>query len=832
MISLNGTWRLRATDETTSIPVSIPGDNYSALQAAGRIPDPYWRENENRVQWPAEKEWVFARDFEVSPAQLQPKCLYLSFDSIDMAAEIFLNGQSVGSAFNQFRRYRFEVKRFLHEGTNTVEVRIASPVRTSESEREKTPDLDATLGFLSSMNFINHIRKSQCSAGWDWGISLPVSGLYGETSLFGAEAAVLDAVTTRQKHENGACTLEITLHFEATSAAHPGECVKALLSFNGSSCTVITAVPPAGGHFTAEVAVRVENPKLWWPKGYGEQPLYPLEVTCGEQTVSQKIGLRKLEVINQRDADGIPMTIRVNGVDLFAKGADWIPCDARPLHADNARIRDLLQSAVDANMNMLRVWGGGYFERDFFYEECDRQGLLLWHDMMFACSLFPDRPEFVSSVREEVLYQVRRLQHHASIALWCGDNECVASIGRPGSPNRDRKLLFYTHVNEAIEAAIIDADPSRVFWPSSPSAGPGNFVYNDRNSGCGDTHFWSVWHGGARFDAYYGHKPRFCSEFGFQSFPSMETVRTYAQEGDFNLFSPVMDRHQKNNSGNSIILGMFGTYFRMPAGFAQTLYLSQVQQAVAMQTGAQYWRSLRPYCMGTIYWQLNDNWPVASWSSLEYGGRWKALHYAARRFYAPLASFVFQPGRNTPLEAHLVWDLPKAVEAATRVTLHRLSDGAPVAEWSFQTSLAAAGAVSLPMPDLMTQENERKGLELNDCFLLVETTGKDSEGKAYSHADTVFLDAWKHCDLPMAKPTVTAVKEAEEGIFEVAVEASAPAFFVWLSVDDDPAGRFEDNLVTLLPGTTTFRYRPGTAMTAAALKARLSLYDLRGSYEG
>ena len=834
MLLLNGTWRLRAADEKDTLPVAIPGDNYSALEVAGRIPDPYWRENEAAIQWPAEKGWVFSRDFDVSPQTLKARCVYLAFDSIDTKAEVFVNGRLAGATDDQFRRPRFEVKRLLREGANTVEVRVMAQKRFIEEERAKSPELENNLGFLSAMGYINHVRKSQCSAGWDWGLSLPVSGLYGDTSLFTAGGAVLDSVACTQTHRKGACKVEVRVEFESTPKARIGEKIEATVEFNGESRVIVATVPPEKGRFAATAVFTMENPELWWPNGYGAQPLYALRVASGDRVIERKIGLRRLEVLNRPDKDGVPMTLRVNGVDIFAKGADWIPCDARPLHADEARIRDLLGSAAAANMNILRLWGGGAFESDFFYDECDRLGLLLWHDMMFACCLYPDRPEFLANVRAEVLDQVRRLRDHASIALWCGDNECVASLrwGNKNPAERDRKLLAYNRLTETIQAAAAEADPARVFWPSSPSAGPGNFVYNDSNSGCGDTHFWSVWHGGARFDAYYGHKPRFCSEFGFQSFPSLETVRTYADEakGDFNLFSPVMDRHQKNRSGNSIILGMFGTYFRMPSGFAETLYLSQVQQAVAMQTGAEYWRTLRPYCMGTIYWQLNDNWPVASWSSLEYGGRWKALHYAARRFYAPLATFLFQPGRDTALEAHAVWDLPCAAEATAKVVLRRLADGGAVADWTLRAAFAKAGAKKLALPDLARDAKARKGLAPNECFVTVETTGRDADGREYRHEGTVFLDAWKHCDLPASGIAVRKVSKAADGALDIEVEAKAPAFFAWLAVADDPAGRFDDNLVTVLPGRRIFRYRPGTTMTAAALKARLSILDLRSSY--
>ena len=882
-LSLHGTWRLRAADETESVPCPIPGDNYSALQDAGRIPDPYWRDNETRVQWVADRDWIFSRSFDVPAELLRHRAVSLSFDSIDTVAEVFVNGRRAGSADNQFRRWRYEVKNLLHEGSNEIEVHITSPRRAAaEAVAEAhSPVAPANMndGSVPGLNFL---RKCQCSAGWDWGIALPASGLYGDVSLFGADAAVLDAVWTTQTHRSGTCRVEVVVRLlpvpEArgrdespkvkkyksrkvresesrrvresegrVSSARQPEPVEVSVTFNGETRIVQGHIPATPAPFELKTSFTVSSPRLWWPNGYGEQPLYPLSVSLGKQRIERKIGLRRLKVVSKPDKDGIPLTVKVNGVPVFTKGADWIPCDARPRHEDEVRVRDLLESAAAANMTMLRVWGGGHFESDFFYDECDRLGLLLWHDMMFACMRYPTHPEFLASVRAEVAYQVRRLRDHASIALWCGDNECIGAIhwGSAGEEDRQRRLSRYIVLNTAIGETVREADPTRLFWPSSPCAAHGNYAYNDGNSGSGDTHYWKVWMGGSRFSAYYEHRPRFCSEFGFQSFPSPETVRSYASEevGDCNLFSPVMDLHQKHRSGNAVILGMFGNYFRMPRGFDETLYLSQVQQAEAIRSGVEFWRSLRPWCMGTIYWQLNDNWPVASWSSLEYGGRWKALHHAARRFYAPLAAFAFRVRDDAPLEAHLVWDMPLAVEATVTLSLRRIANGSVVETKVFRESLRGATSRSLALPDEIAAprpDRSARGIRAKPSvidpsahFLVIETEGHAADGRVYRHESTVFLDVWKRCDLPRSGLAVRKVSPAkdEKGAFDIELAAKAPAFHAWLSVADDPLGRFSDNLVTVLPGTPCIlRYRPGAKTTVSDLKRRLSLIDLRQSY--
>ena len=855
-LSLAGTWRLTASGETKSVPCPIPGDNYSALQDAGRIPDPYWRDNERKVQWVADTDWVFSRSFDVPAALLAHEAVYLSFDSIDTVAEIFVNGRRAGSANNQFRRWRFEVRKLLRAGANEVEVRIRSPRRAAlAAHRALAPELDPNQVNGSSVPAIHSIRKCQCSGGWDWGVSLPASGLYGAVELVPADAALLDSAWTDQTHRGGACRVGVTARFVPVPGARPGAPVEATVSFDGETRTLRGRVPAAPGPFELKTSFTIARPRLWWPNGYGEQPLYPLSVSAGAVRIDRRIGLRRIEVDRTPDKAGARFAIRVNGVPVFAKGADWIPCDARPRHETAERAGDLLRSAVAANMNMVRVWGGGHFESDFFYDECDRLGILLWHDMMFACMPHPSHPDFLANVREECAYQVRRLRDHACIALWCGDNECLSSVdwGHKPQHQREAETAHWAILNQAISDAVRAADPTRLFWPSSPCAAPGDFRHNNRNLGSGDTHYWAVWHGGQGFEAYYEHQPRFCSEFGFQSLPSPELVRSFASEkdGDLNLYSPAMDWHQKCWRGNAAIFGMFGRYYRMPRGFDDALYLSQVQQAEAIRTGVEYWRSLRPHCMGTVYWQLNDDWPVASWASLEWGGRWKALHHAARRFYAPLLATAFRPGPRAPLEAHLVWDLPVAVKATATFALRRLSDGAAVRTWTCRETLprAVSRRLALPadvaaaLPDLSPADayavrpaapRRRAAAAVDPAshFLTVEAEARAADGRAWRSGNTILLDVPKRCELPRAGLAIRRVSPAtdEKDAFDVELTAKAPAFFAWLADPPDPRGRFSDNLVTVLPGAPrVVRYRPSAPTTTAALKRRLTLMDLRAS---
>lgn len=850
-LDLSGQWQLRSSDGAHFCACAIPGDNYSALQAAGIIEDPYWRENEEKVQWVSHLDWSFSRNFAVTPEMLRLQSVFLNLDSVDTVGEVFVNGQSIGSVNNEFRRYRFEVKQYLHAGDdNAIEVRLISPHRAAAEAAGKLTHIPFGFDGQSTVKSLNVLRKTQCSAGWDWGVSLPTSGLYGAVYLQAVDTARLEHLWQEQKHRaDGSCTVTAVAQLSLTEAAEAGDVLPVVFEFNGEKREVAAAVPRrCAGVFTVSAEFTVEKPQLWWPNGYGEQPLYAIAVSTPFQRLEQRIGLRRIEVVNKKDDIGLSLIFRVNGVDVFAKGADWIPCDARVAHCTDGRIGNLLQSARLAHMNMLRLWGGGRFESDFFYAECDRLGLLLWHDMMFSCALYPATPEFLDNVRAEAEYQVLRLRHHPSIALWCGDNELVGAVSWASGDDRalrERCLVEYDRLNQTLMTAVHQCDDERTFWPSSPCAGPGNFADCWHADTSGDMHFWEVWHGGSRFERYYTVKPRFCSEFGFQSFSSVETVKSYADEslGDFNSFSPVMDRHQKNGAGNSIILGMFGNYFRMPKDFESTLFLSQIQQAVAIRVGVEYWRSLRPRCMGTIFWQLNDNWPVASWASIEYGGRWKVLHYAAREFYAPVMTVGYQDTPGTPFKVRLISDIPVregcsadgtgSVEAEVTINFYRISDGGTLPGGvSCRHALTKPCVVALPDIDLDSAGMPGVTDPRRECFAVVETKAADSAGRQYSHRSTLMFAPWKSCELPESGARIGGISQNGDGTFKIEVLADKPAFFCWLAVADDPHGLFNENGVTVLPGGRSFLYTPGEngKYTADSLRRVLSVRDLRSTY--
>ncbi len=423
------------------------------------------------------------------------------------------------------------------------------------------------------------------------------SGLYGELSLEPLSEVRIADVLVHQDHHDGLVRVQIT----------------ALIEGQAPDCQAELCGEQTPGRMIGDRAIfdfEIENPDLWWPAGQGAQPLHELVVTVGTAVARRKIGLRDMRLISEPDDIGRSFTFQVNGRDVFAKGANWIPEDALPGKTNPDMLRDLLTSAVQANMNMIRVWGGGWYESETFYDLCDELGLMVWQDAMFACSLYPADDAFLAEVETEIIDNARRLQHRASLALWCGDNEMIGALTwyEESIADRDRYLVAYDRLNRTIEKALKAVDPGVNWWPSSPSPGPLSFGDAWHDDSSGDMHFWSVWHEGRDFEHYRDVQPRFCSEFGFQSYPSMPVIKRFAATADHNIASPVMESHQKNAGGNARIAETMFRYFRFPVDFPNFVYLSQVQQGLAIQTAVSYWRSLKPHCMGTLIWQLNDTW--------------------------------------------------------------------------------------------------------------------------------------------------------------------------------------------------------------------------------
>ncbi|RCS22254.1 glycoside hydrolase family 2 protein [Phyllobacterium salinisoli] len=807
-IDLAGEWHLRDAGDRHGVSMAIPGDAISALYAAGAIPDPYHGRNEYDLRWIAEEDWLASRIF-MLPANAASDGWHLDIDYLDTVAEIRINGEVVLEAANSFRRFRVDVSHALKAGENRIEILFRSNVRAGEALQEAQPFYVPYHTGNSPIANGNMLRKSQCHFGWDWNIAIAPFGLYGRIVLERVDNIHIAQMVVHQHHEDSAVRLTVEIEVDAGRDA----ILPYLITFDGQVITGHLEVS-VGTNWLVE-SFEIGNPKLWWPAGSGEQHLYGLDIQLGALNETRQIGLRRIELVTEPDAAGNRFLFRVNGREIFCRGANWIPQDALPSRINPQATEGLLQSAVDANMNMIRVWGGGFYEPNWFYDLCDRLGLMVWQDFMFACNLYPSTPEFLAEVDEEVRYQSARLSHHASIALWCGDNELIGALTwfEESRQNRDRYLVSYDRLNRTIETALRETVPDANWWPSSPSPGPMNFGDAWHDDSSGDMHFWSVWHEGKSFHEYRNVNPRFCSEFGFQSFPSMPVIRTFADMEDMNIASPVMEAHQKNSGGNARIAETMFRYFRFPEAFENFVYLSQIQQGLAIRTAVEYWRSLKPHCMGALYWQLNDTWPVASWSSLDYGGGWKALHYMARRFFAPVYVSAIPDKDGLDVTFHAVNDTMQPVDIDLEIVAIDMS-GETVRLKEVSQTIATDRAV--PVASLAIDE-------IPEGSILFYRWSAADGSKGCDQYSPIPFKALALMDAGIRAVVTTS----GEGLW-ITLEATTLALFVTLECDAE--GRFSDNVLTLYPGeSATVTFTAAAVDEAAKAAATLIVRDLYSS---
>jgi beta-mannosidase len=638
--SLAGAWEFRQAGTKDWLPASVPGGVHTDLLALGRIPDPFAADNEKRVQWVAESDWNYRCSFRCAPELLSQEKVFLVCEGLDTLATVVLNGHELGHTGNMFRRYEWEVKSIIDpKGSNELIITFGSAVKYSTEKQSNRP----LPGVAQAIPGGPHLRKAPCQFGWDWGPQLPPVGVWKDIRLEGFSDARFSNIHLQQIHNNGNVTVvaqvDVERWEETTTAA-----VIRITTPDGEIIEEDAAIPLQG---EVVVKVPIPIPQLWWPNGYGAQPLYQVEISLFRDNAptdsaldkrNYQVGLRTIELQQEEDKWGRSFVFIVNDVPILCKGSNWIPADSFPTRIKNEFLEDLICSAAETHQNMLRVWGGGFYEEEHFYDLCDRYGILVWQDFIFSCSIYPlDDPQFLENVRLEVVENIRRLRHRTSLALWCGNNEMEwgwVDWNWDQPELQDLKAAYDQFFHDTLPGWCQTEDPDHPYWPSSPSS---DIPFLDPNAQKkGDSHYWDVWHGRKPFTAYRDQFPRFMSEFGFQALPPLATIRTYADEADWNMTSYIMEQHQKNDSGNSLMVGQMLDTFRLPKDFVSMVYLSMALQAEGIRYGVEHWRRYPERVAGILYWQLNDCWPVASWSSLDYFGRWKALHYAARRFYAPL----------------------------------------------------------------------------------------------------------------------------------------------------------------------------------------------------
>ena len=913
---LNENWTMTVLgDNVYGVPqkpleTSVPGSVYSTLLSHGLMPDPYERDNELDALKLMDNDFVFETHFALGQEMLAAERLVLRFEGVDTLAEIFLNGTMLAHVDDMHRTWEFDVTGTA-AAENELRVLFHSPTKYIAAEDEKV----FAGGSRESMKGFPHLRKAACMFGWDWGPRLPDAGLFREVSVLAVNEARLKQVYVTQEHavakhtdcgdEVDRVTLTVRAEAERTAqekaravlregvrrgylnaAAEQAQEQAADVTATLSIQVAVTA--PDGQIFTgtADIAddedwgqaqITIPQPALWWPNGYGAQPLYKVAVTLtenGKQAVGaqgvqdkqmdgaqrrqeseaaaaqaneaagqgeacaldsweRRIGLRTMRVNQDSRADevwdehltdqkkderpGKNFAFEVNGLQIFAMGADYIPEDNILPRVTAARTRRLLQDAADCHHNSIRIWGGGYFPDDFFYDACDELGLIVWQDMMFACADYELTPAFEENVRAEVRDNIRRLRHHACIGLWCGNNEMETQVmDRCFNPS-PKQYYDYIRIYEYIIPQVVEReDPQTFYWPSSPSSG-GNYDIPSAEN-IGDTHYWGVWHGSEPFTAYRKHHYRFLSEFGFQSFPSLATVKSFTAPQDRNIFSRVMEMHQRNSAANGKILNYISATYLYPKNFDELLFCSQLLQADAIRYGVEHFRRIRGTCMGTTVWQLNDIWPVASWASIDYFGRWKALQYAEKRMFAPVMISCEEHGeidqkpfpnsQPKPIEIsatlHVANETGRPVTGLVRWSL-RAPDSAVLREGTQEVTAPAYGGVWLDKLDF-------GGADPLTAHL---TYAFEADGKIVSRGSTLFC-APKHYRFEDPRLTVSVDRK------KVTVTSQAYAKAVTVESEDGNL-RLDDNFFDMEKGSVTLTIDGD--VPAGALRVR-SVYGM------
>ena len=639
---LHDNWKMRKLPGGKYLNARVPGSVYSDLLRNSQMEDPFWRDNEDKAFELAEHDYEYRAEFSVTQKMLNMDRILLRCEGLDTLTEISINNVLIAHTENMHRIWEFDIdKDILKSEKNEIKIIFYSPVKFVR-EADKKIKVD---GSSHCLDGFPQLRKAHCMFGWDWGPRLPDAGIWRDISLVGIKTARIESVYIKQKHKKDSVELDVSVDIESAV-----EVLK-----NGQYSWKIIIKDPKGKAVefdNSSKRIFINNPQIWWPNGYGSQPLYTVKVILlsprGKELDSweRRIGLRTMTVGRNKDKWGESFAYEVNGVSIFAMGADYIPEDNILSRITPKRTRKLLEQCTAANYNTIRVWGGGHYPSDSFYDICDELGLIVWQDFMYACAVYDLSDEFDKNIRAELADNVKRIRHHASLGLWCGNNEMEWFVDMGRWVDTHRQKADYIKMYEYIFPQLLkELDPQTFYWPASPSSGGSFDKPNDPDRG--DVHYWEVWHGDKPFTDYRNYFFRFVSEFGFQSFPHLKTIESFTLPQDRNIFSYIMERHQRNNAANGKIMNYMYQTFLYPNDFDTLLYASQLLQAEAVKYGVEHFRRNRGRCMGAIYWQLNDCWPVASWASIDYFFRWKALHYYAKRFYQPLMISCHEEGLLT-----------------------------------------------------------------------------------------------------------------------------------------------------------------------------------------
>lgn len=787
--TLNGTWQLSAGHRSLeSVDMQIPGTVLSGLLAAGKIKDPFYRTNEDATRALFWKDYVFTRTFDVDEELLAQQHIVLVCEGLDTLAEISINGTFLAKTDNMHRTWKFQAKKLLHPGKNEIQIVFRSVLRFIE---DYPYEAHKKINYIpcGSMKGNQLLRKAHSMFGWDWGPQTIDAGIFRDIYLQGYSHARIEDIRIHQQHaKNVSVQTSITL-----SESVPGQKLCVELSEDGADKPLQTKLCKTNADGVAAVDFVIENPKLWWPNDYGDQPLYIVRTTLLDEdgtsleSITRRIGLRTLTISQEKDEWGNEFAFCVNGVKIFTRGGNYIPDDCLYTRITEKKLDYILESCRRAHFNCVRVWGGGYYPSDAFYDLCDEKGLIVWQDLMYACNVYDVTDAFAENCRQETYDNVHRLRHHASLGLWCGNNEIESAWDHWGDFQKETPYLRADYIRlfeEVLPKAVQEADGETFYWHSSPSSG-GCFD-NPDDANRGDTHYWDVWHGQKPFTDYRKYFFRFCSEFGFQSFPCAKTVNSFTLEDDRNIFSRVMESHQKNDAANGKMLYYLSENLRYPKDLTHLLYASQVLQGMAIKYGVDHWRRNRGRCMGTLYWQINDDWPAPSWSSIDYFGRWKALHYMAQKFYAPHAvSMTLEDHR---CHVYFSNESFETTEYSLTLSIRDLS-GNVLETYETKGNSPAFSAIETAVVDICSWEDQK-----DDVFLEAVIHTKDQ--KVLKDVET--LVPYKYLNLK--NPVISTEAEETNDAFILHISSDCFAPFVALDFDDADV-IFSDNFFHLTDKT-------------------------------
>lgn len=823
---LSAGWTFRQADKEEWLPATVPGCVHTDLLNNGKIQDPFYRLNERDLQWIDKVNWEYKTTIDVGEDFVKHDRIALDFKGLDTYADVFLNDQPILSADNMFREWMIDVKDKLLPGLNELRIVFRSPIVEGIKKYDAngyvipvSPNDLAEIGQVEGNKMVSvYTRKAGYHFGWDWGPRLVSSGLWRPVFLTAWNEARIENLQLKQNSvsENEA---KLTAIFEVDAVSDND----AIISIENDGVELAKAnIKLTQGISTYSVDFKIDNPKLWWTNGLGEAHLYNIKgkLAIGKRFTekSDRIGIRTLELVRDKDEKGTSFYFKLNGVPVFMKGANYIPNDVFPARVTDEMYRNVINTSKISNFNMLRVWGGGIYENEIFYDLCDENGILVWQDFMFACAMFPGDEAFLNNVKEEAIDNIKRLRNHPSIALWCGNNEILVAWHGWGWKQKeeaksketaDKIWKSYSDIFlKVLPEAVAANDPDRSYWDSSPSSGLG--IPPDLVNG--DEHYWGVWWGKEPFKNYATHIARFMSEYGFQSFPELKTVKQYALPEDYDIFSEVMQSHQRSSIGNGTIEYYMLQDYKKPKDFASFLYVNHVLQAEGIKFALEGHRRAAPYCMGSLYWQINDCWPVASWSSTDYYQRWKALQYFAKKGFEPVLVSPYTAGDS--LKVDIINDKLAGINAQLVVKVIDF-DGNEIRKELKDVTVPANSSntfFAVKTTEFM------KGIQANKQFLVVELI---ENGTSISN-NTLFFLPIKNVLLPT--PAVKFEIAAVDGGFEISLSTDKLAKNLFMTIGDEE-GFFSDNYFDLLPGQTV-KVKLDSKMTEEKLKEVFAIQTL------